>query len=202
MLGLPVLTLGAYLKFWSVICFSVTVWLVFFKKEDPVASDDPDLDTTKVYKLMWKIINLKRMSSLTLLSSFSLSTDVWILCCVHFIAKIGFIANDSITSLKLVEKGLKKEQLSMIVTVDFVVQLFGGYYAARWAIGDKPLRPWIYAFWGRLVGAITSMIVVYFFPETSPSFAYLVLVALNHIGNNFAGYVILIVLGCSPICPP
>lgn len=31
--GIPRLTLSAYLQFWSVMCFAVTFWLLFFKKE-------------------------------------------------------------------------------------------------------------------------------------------------------------------------
>lgn len=31
--GLPLLTLSAYLKFWTVICYCVTLWLLFVKKE-------------------------------------------------------------------------------------------------------------------------------------------------------------------------
>jgi hypothetical protein len=31
--GIPRLTLGTYLKFWTIICYGVTLWLLFFKKE-------------------------------------------------------------------------------------------------------------------------------------------------------------------------
>jgi hypothetical protein len=31
--GIPLLSLSTYLRFWSVICFSVTIWLMFFQKE-------------------------------------------------------------------------------------------------------------------------------------------------------------------------
>ena len=31
--GIPVLSLSTYLRFWSVICFGVTIWLMFFQKE-------------------------------------------------------------------------------------------------------------------------------------------------------------------------
>ena len=31
--GLPLLTLSAYLRFWSFICLAVTLWLVFIEKE-------------------------------------------------------------------------------------------------------------------------------------------------------------------------
>jgi PAT family acetyl-CoA transporter-like MFS transporter 1 len=77
-----------------------------------------------------------------------------------------------------------------MVTIDFVVQLFGGYYAARWALGDKPLRPWLYAFWVRLALAVTSMGVVYAFPTPPVSTAFLVVVTLNYICTQFASYVI------------
>ena len=31
--GIPVLSLSTYLRFWSIICFGVTIWLTFFQKE-------------------------------------------------------------------------------------------------------------------------------------------------------------------------
>jgi hypothetical protein len=31
--GTPLLPLSTYLRFWSVVCFSVTIWLTFFNKE-------------------------------------------------------------------------------------------------------------------------------------------------------------------------
>jgi hypothetical protein len=62
------------------------------------------------------------------------------------IAKIGFIANDSVTGLKLLELGFNKEHLALAVLIDFPFQIIFGYYAAKWSSGDKPLRPWIYGF--------------------------------------------------------
>jgi PAT family acetyl-CoA transporter-like MFS transporter 1 len=31
--GIPVLSLSTYLRFWSIVCFAVTIWLTFFQKE-------------------------------------------------------------------------------------------------------------------------------------------------------------------------
>jgi MFS transporter, PAT family, solute carrier family 33 (acetyl-CoA transportor), member 1 len=31
--GTPILTLGGYLRFWSIVCFGVTSWLVLVQKE-------------------------------------------------------------------------------------------------------------------------------------------------------------------------
>jgi PAT family acetyl-CoA transporter-like MFS transporter 1 len=56
------LSLGAYLRFWGLACYGVTLALLLFKKEDPVAADDPDLNLKKVYKIMWSICKLKRSS--------------------------------------------------------------------------------------------------------------------------------------------
>jgi PAT family acetyl-CoA transporter-like MFS transporter 1 len=57
------LSLSAYLRFWGFACYAVTLGLLLFKKEDPVAADDPDLNLKKVYKIMWSICKLKRSSS-------------------------------------------------------------------------------------------------------------------------------------------
>lgn len=56
-------------------------------------------------------------------------------------AKIGFIANESVTGLKLLEKGFSKEDLALAVLVDFPFQILFGYYAAKWSSGPRPLKP-------------------------------------------------------------
>lgn len=56
-------------------------------------------------------------------------------------SKIGFIANEAVTGLKLLEKGLSKEDLALAVLIDFPFQLLFGYYAAKWSSGKRPLRP-------------------------------------------------------------
>jgi hypothetical protein len=55
----PLVQLGPYIRFWGVMYIVVTIWLIFFKKEDPVSADDPDLDVGKVYQVMWSIVRLK-----------------------------------------------------------------------------------------------------------------------------------------------
>jgi len=50
------------MRFWAVVYILVTVALARFKTEDPVSSDDPDMDVRKVYSVMWSIIRLKSAS--------------------------------------------------------------------------------------------------------------------------------------------
>lgn len=60
---------------------------------------------------------------------------------VLLVAKIGFIANESVTGLKLLEKGFSKEDLALAVLIDFPFQVLVGYYAAKWSNGPQPLKP-------------------------------------------------------------
>jgi PAT family acetyl-CoA transporter-like MFS transporter 1 len=60
---------------------------------------------------------------------------------ILLVAKIGFICNEGVTALKLLEKGFSKEDLALAALLDFPFQLFFGYYAAKWSTGPNPLRP-------------------------------------------------------------
>ena len=143
------LQLGAYLQFWGLMFLMCDAWLIFFQKE---GSSDMDVDSVSdVYKTITKICQMPHMAKLIV---------------VLFIAKIGFIANDTITGLKLLERGFKKEDLALAVLIDFPFQIIFGYYAAKWSSGVRPLAPWTYAFYGRLMSAVISMLVVYYFPAS------------------------------------
>ncbi len=104
------------------------------------------------------------------------------------IAKIGFIANESVTGLKLLEKGFSKEDLALSVLVDFPLQLFFGYYAAKWSSGARPLRPWLYAFYGRLFFSAFGMFVVYIYPESGVTNSYFLLVLGSNVLSSFMRY--------------
>ena len=81
---------------------------------------------------------------------------------ILLIAKLGFQVNEAGTNLKLLEKGLSKEDLSITVLIDFPFEMIFGYYAGRWSTGKAPLRPWLWGFMGRLVAASLAQLIVYF----------------------------------------
>ncbi|RIA90068.1 acetyl-coenzyme A transporter 1 [Glomus cerebriforme] len=145
------LSLGSYLTFWSFVYLFVTIWLIFVKGEDATHSSD-EMDIKTVYQTIWNICKMPHMRRFIL---------------VLLVAKIGFIANEAVTGLKLLEKGFSKEDLALAVLIDFPCQLLVGYYAARWSNGPQPLKPWIRAFYGRLIFAIVGMLVVYIFPANT-----------------------------------
>jgi PAT family acetyl-CoA transporter-like MFS transporter 1 len=63
---------------------------------------------------------------------------------VLLVSKIGFICHEAVTSLKLLEKGFSREDLALSVLLDFPLQIFFGYYAAKWSNGQRPLKPVMY----------------------------------------------------------
>ena len=113
--------------------------------------------------------------------------DVQVLLLVHFFAKIGFQANENVTQLKMVEKGLGREQLAIAVLINFPFQIFGGWLAGRLSRGPEPLKPWIYAYWPRLVLALVATLLVYWFPKPPISNAFLGLLIIQTIAQDFAG---------------
>jgi len=177
-----VLQLGPYLRFWAVCYFIVTLYLILIKKEKVC---DGAIDSVKtVYKIIWEVIKLPRMRSFIILL---------------FIAKIGFVTNDAVTSLKLLEKGFKKEDLSVTVLIDFPLQIIFGYYAAKWSSGNKPLKPWMIAFYGRIVAAVLAMFVVKFFtlPENGEiSTGYFLLIIFSTVLSSFMSTVQFVSIGC------
>ncbi|KAG6866243.1 hypothetical protein C0991_006830 [Blastosporella zonata] len=167
--GVPHLTLAAYLKFWSVVCYTVTLWLLFFKKEAKPVSE-ADMSIKAVYKTIWTIY-------------------VQILVAIHLVAKIGFAANEAVTALKMVEKGFKREDLALVVLIDFPFQIMGGWLAAKWSRGDKPLQPWLIAFIPRLFLALVATLIVLWFPTPPISTGFFLFLIIHTVVSSFASTV-------------
>ncbi|GAA6037475.1 hypothetical protein JCM8097_008206 [Rhodosporidiobolus ruineniae] len=174
-LDYPLVSLSGYLHFWAVGFIVVTAYLAFFQPEDPVtATDEEDMDLKKVYSIMRDICKLKHVQSFIL---------------VHLVTKLGTAANDAATSLKLLEKGLKKEDLALAVLIDFPFQILFGYLAAKWSKGDKPLKPWLIAMWTRLAWAVISMLLISNFPSGDIGTWYFILVVCCTVGSSFSSTV-------------
>ncbi|KAF8944978.1 hypothetical protein BGZ47_003437 [Haplosporangium gracile] len=173
--------LGGYLKFWAMMYLAITLWLVFMKKEERTHSDEDDIGIKSVYKIILKIIRLPHMKSFML---------------VLLSAKIGFIANDAVTALKLLEKGFSKEDLALAVLIDFPFQIIFGYYAVRWSSGARPLKPWLWAFFAHLACCVIAMLLVYGFPAdgvVTPTYFYMVLATT--VATSFTSTVAFVSMG-------
>jgi hypothetical protein len=97
---------------------------------------------------------------------------------VHLVSKVGFAAHDAATALKVVEKGLGKEDFAVAVLTDFPIQIVFGYFVARWSRGDRPLRPWILAYWPRFTFAFLAAVILWYFPPPPITTSYFIFLVL------------------------
>lgn len=162
-------SLNQYLTIWGWIYLVVTILIAVFKHEDRHRTDEGGI--MSVYRTMYQVLRLR---------------NIQVLIAVHLIAKIGFQANEAVTNLKLLEKGFSKEDLALTVLIDFPIEIILGYYAAKWSTGTYPLRPWMWAFIGRLGAAILSMMSVVAFPKSGKvGFGYLLVIICTHVLGSF-----------------
>jgi PAT family acetyl-CoA transporter-like MFS transporter 1 len=169
-----IMELDGYLSFWGWAYLLVTFGLAVMKREDRDKNGD---GISEVYKTMWGILKLKNIQSFIV---------------IHLIAKIGFQANDAVTSLKLLDKGLKQEQLSLVILVDFPVEVFLGYYIGKWCQSYPPMHIWCWSFVGRLVAAGFAQFVVSIFPVGGAGSGFLMLVIAEHVLSTFMNTVMFV----------
>ncbi|KAI9206634.1 acetyl-coenzyme A transporter 1-domain-containing protein [Polychytrium aggregatum] len=172
------LQLGPYLQFWGVMFLLCDLWLIFVQREETDSESTDDILT--VYKTIMRVCLMPHMRQFIVLL---------------MIAKIGFIANEAVTGLKLLEKGFHKEDLGMAVLIDFPFQLLFGYYAAKWSNGPKPLSPWLKAYYGRLLFAVIGMLVVAMFPTGGVTTTYLIIVITSTVLSSFMSTVQFVGMG-------
>ena len=116
-------------------------------------------------------------------------TDIQKLFALHLVAKIAWQAHDAATSLKLVEKGLPKEDFAVAALIDFPIQITAGWLAGRWSIGNQPLRPWLYAWRFRVGIAIVGMLLVSTF-QPPVTWSWMAFVIIFVVLAGFSGYVL------------
>lgn len=171
------LSLGTYLTFWGWTYLIVTIGLAVLKKEDKTKDRD---GIVEVYKSMWSVLKLKNIQTIII---------------VHLIAKIGFQANDAVTSLKLLEKGFGQDNMALVVLVDFPFEIGLGYYAGKWSTEYTPMRLWCWAFVGRLIAAVAAQLTVVIYPAGPdiPTW-YLLTVIGEHVFSTFMNTVMFVAI--------
>ncbi|EPS26829.1 putative membrane protein [Penicillium oxalicum] len=171
------MSLGGYLTFWGWAYLIVTVCLALLKKEERTKERDSILD---VYKSMWSVLKLKNIQTIIL---------------IHLIAKIGFQANDGVTSLKLLDKGFGQDNMALVVLIDFPFEIMLGYYAGKWSTEYTPMRLWGWAFVGRLAAAVMAQFTVMIYPSgTDVPFWYLLTVIFEHVISTFMNTVMFVAI--------
>eukprot|EP00123_Amoebidium_parasiticum_P010170 comp19935_c0_seq1/m.24232 comp19935_c0_seq1/g.24232 ORF comp19935_c0_seq1/g.24232 comp19935_c0_seq1/m.24232 type:complete len:555 (-) comp19935_c0_seq1:269-1933(-) len=164
-----IITLGPYMQFWGIVSLATTLWLALFKEEAEVANSEMSIAET--YRTIWQVLKMPNMQALL---------------SILLLHKIGFMANDAVTGLILIDKGFKREHLALTVLLDFPCQIVLGIWAARWSTGSRPTRPWVYAQVLRLALCAVSMYVVYSFPADGVNLGYISVVVIVSLISSFA----------------
>ncbi|KAJ4298546.1 hypothetical protein N0V88_003576 [Collariella sp. IMI 366227] len=168
------MSLGGYLTFWGWAYIAVTIGLALMKREERTKNEDGIWD---VYKIMWGVLKLKNIQGIIL---------------VHLIAKIGFQANDGVTSLKLLDKGFGTENMALTVLIDFPFEIGLGYYAGKWSQEFTPMRLWCWGFAGRLAAALVAQFTVSLFPAGGVTTPYLLAVIGQHVFSTFTNTIMFV----------
>lgn len=169
------LSLSSYIAFAGWAYVVVTIGLFLLKKEE--RSNDKD-GIIEVYRSMWSVLKLKNIQMIIL---------------VHLIAKIGFQANDAVTSLKLIDKGFGQDNMALVVLIDFPFEIALGYYAGQWSTEYTPMRLWSWAFVGRLAAAVFAQFTVMLYPAGDEiPFWYLLTVIAEHVLSTFMNTVMFV----------
>jgi hypothetical protein len=175
--------LGAYMQFWGIVAMVTTAWLALFKHEPHHGNGD--MTVGEAYRTIWSVAQMGSVRTLL------------VILMVH---KIGYMANDAVTALLLIDKGFRREHLALTVLLDFPCQIALGILAARWSSGARPTRPWMYGQLARLAMCAAAMGVVWVFPAEGPTPAYIALVVVVSLLASFASTV-MFVSQVRPACP-
>ena len=118
----PILSLGQYIYGCSILYIVSGVALLFVNEP----KEEEKMSVKSIYSEMLSICRIKHIKQF-----------------IFFLLlnKIAFICQDSITALKLMDKGFKQEDLALAVLLDFPIQLVLGVIVARMSSGATPLKP-------------------------------------------------------------
>uniref|UniRef100_A0A0N5A5W8 Acetyl-coenzyme A transporter 1 n=1 Tax=Parastrongyloides trichosuri TaxID=131310 RepID=A0A0N5A5W8_PARTI len=157
-----------FLLFWGAIFFITTTLVLFFKKEVDHSKEDPEVEHKK-HDVSLETNSIKNNSMVAIankdeedeielgvgetylmLFKIILLKPMLLLLFVLFTNKLSFAATYSTTFLKLVDSGVKKEDISMLHVLlsplSFVLPVFVG----KFTVGENPLNLLLYAYPFRL----------------------------------------------------
>lgn len=123
-------------------------------------------------------------------------SNVRMLSAVLLVGRLGFLAGDALTPLKLLDRGFPRENLAAVVLIDFTLQLLLSWAlaATRWSSQARPLRPWQMACLAKTALALLGTWVVSRCPLGEPSTGYQLLVLVHTVGSSLASTVMLVTM--------
>jgi PAT family acetyl-CoA transporter-like MFS transporter 1 len=170
------ITLGGYMELAGWTYLIVTIGLAVLKREEKTRDRDGIME---VYRSMWGILKLKNIITIMI---------------IYLVAKLGFVTNDAVTNLKLLDKGFGQANMALVVLIDFPFEISLGYYAGKWSTEYTPLRLWCWAFVARLAAAVFAQITIMIYPSNPVPTWYMLVVIGEHIYSTFMNTVMFVAI--------
>ncbi|KAK6382206.1 hypothetical protein LTS17_004093 [Exophiala oligosperma] len=170
-------TLGGYMAFWGWVYLLVTLAIAVMKKEDKTNEREGIME---VYRSMIAVMKLPNIITIVI---------------IHLVGKLGFVTNDAVTNLKLLDKGFGQANMALVVLIDFPFELGLGYYAGKWSTEYTPLKLWCWAYVARLLAAVFAQFTIMIYPtgvnEAVPLW-YMLVVITEHVYSTFMNTVMFV----------
>jgi len=163
------ITLPQFLIAWGVIFLATTTLLAIFKSDKPDQDQEICLGLADTYKILWKIIRHPLM-------------PVVMLFLMTY--KFGVAASESLTTLKLVEKGVPKSKVALLSIPMIPVKIIFTLLLSVFTSGPRPMTVWLLAYPLRLLFCLLLPLLVYLATilitdaDQFPTYYYVILLAV------------------------
>ena len=153
--GLPsqdyaLVDLSGVMFFFGCIFIVATTCIAIFKREKKFTMEDLDegetLSVVNTYKILVKNLR-KRLIILYIIYAMT--------------SRIGFVAVDAISGLKMIENGMPKENLAMMAIPMIPIQICLPLLISKYTAGPRPMRVWIQAFAPRVILGLVATWICY-----------------------------------------
>uniref|UniRef100_A0A2M4AAL5 Putative acetyl-coa transporter n=1 Tax=Anopheles triannulatus TaxID=58253 RepID=A0A2M4AAL5_9DIPT len=146
--------LAGYLWFWGFVFLATTTLVALFKREAAPSlerghEEHLELDIKQTYRLLVDIIRMK---------------PILLLVAILLTAKAGFAACDAVTSLKLIDAGVPKDKLALLVVPLVPLQIILPLAISKYTAGARPMEVYLKAIPYRIVLTIVAAGIVWITP--------------------------------------
>uniref|UniRef100_A0A131YNZ3 MFS transporter, PAT family, solute carrier family 33 (Acetyl-CoA transporter), member 1 n=1 Tax=Rhipicephalus appendiculatus TaxID=34631 RepID=A0A131YNZ3_RHIAP len=166
-----IVTLDGFLNFWGIVFMVTTTMVALLKHEQSATTTDEDgrsdLGIFQAYKMALRIFQLPSVRTL---------------CIFLITAKVGFAVADNVTGMKLLEAGMRRENLALLAIPVAPIQILLPVIISKHTGGNRPLNVYFKAYPYRLLLGLVFMILVHWTyrvknPDgTFPLYYYVVIV--------------------------
>lgn len=147
------ITLSGFLWFWGLVFLSTTTLVAIFKRETRESSHSPaeqgELSIGQTYQLLLDIVKMRPIQLLAL---------------ILMTVKVAFAACDAVSSLKLIDAGVPKDKLALLVVPLVPLQIVLPLVISKYTTGPKPMAVYLKAIPYRLGLTLVAASLVYLTP--------------------------------------